>query len=129
MYQMYSIKEIPIKIPVSCEFCSKIGFINKNCPKCGGRGIHNKTIKIWKTKPRIIEIVKINRASTNYYYKGELIIEKNELIYWIDNSSHYNENDKLIHFTKIDAQNECDKRNIEKYGIDFYKQYIKSKFL
>ena len=114
MYTMYSIKEVPFKIQVPCQRCSDNGYINKNCATCNGKGIHNKMLPIRKVRERANEIVKIDRDSGT-----------GELRYWEDMSCFYYESSLLIHFNKRDAIKECDKRNIEKYGIDFFKQYLR----
>jgi DnaJ-class molecular chaperone len=113
MYEMYMIQEYPLKIQVTCKKCSDKGYINKNCSSCNGKGLHYKTLSIWKTRPRIKTIDKIDRDS-----------KTNELRYWEDMSCFFEESSKYIHFNKKDADRECKNRNIEKYGLEFYKQYL-----
>lgn len=114
MYKMYLIKEYPLKIKVVCDKCSQKGYIDKNCYSCHGKGIHNKTFMVWKIKEKKVIIDKINRDS-----------KTKQLKYWTDLSCFYIDEDRLIHFTINDANKECHKRNVQKYGIEFAKQYLK----
>lgn len=114
MYKMYLIKEYPFKIQVPCQHCSDRGYINKTCNACNGKGIHNKTLTIYKVGERVKDIDKIDRDS-----------ETGDLRYWEDMSCYFPERLHLIHFNIKDARSECSKRNIEKYGIDFYRQYLR----
>lgn len=98
MYEMFRIKEVEERIKVPCEPCMGRGIIDKRCHRCGGKGIHHKTIKIWKVLKNTIDIVKIDR-------------KEKELRYWICQSEYYPESALLVHFNKEDAQKECDKRN------------------
>ena len=111
MCKMYRIKEFPLKIQVSCEKCSAKGYIAENCYSCNGKGIHNKTLLVYAVRP--YEIVKIDRDS-----------KTRELRYWEDESCYFDEDLHLIHFTIKDALAESKKRNIEKYGLEFVKQYL-----
>ena len=114
MYIMYSIREKPFKIQVPCRNCAEKGYINKSCQACNGKGIHNKIFIAYKVNEREEKIEKIDRED-----------KTGELRYWEDSSNFFYESSKLIHFNKEDAKTECDKRNIEKYGIEFYKQYLR----
>lgn len=109
--EMYRIREVNIRIKVVCEICESNGIVISDCFKCGGKGIHNKTITLWKVSPRTVTISYIDRASKDDYYKGVQTSYEGELRYWLDMSEFYNERDRLLHFTKKDAQRECDKRN------------------
>lgn len=111
--EMYRIRKEDMKIKVPCERCMKNGIVNKRCHKCGGNGVHNKTIKVWKVAPRTVTIEKIDRASEDSYYKGIQTNYKGELRYWTGVSEYFNEEDKILHFNRNDAQKECDRRNIE----------------
>lgn len=113
MYEMYVIQEYPFKTQVACEKCSSKGYINKKCPSCNGKGLHYKTLSVWKVRPRTKTIDKIDRDS-----------KTKELRYWEDMSCFYEDNSKLIHFNNKDAKRECDERNIGKSGLDFFKQYL-----
>lgn len=113
VYIMYSIREKPFKLQVPCKNCSDKGYIDKTCHACNGKGIHNKGFMAYEVNRRTEEIEKIDRDS-----------KTGELRYWEDLSCFYYESSKLIHFNKKDAQHECDKRNIEKFGREFYKQYL-----
>jgi len=112
-YKMYSIKEQSLKIQVPCQKCFAKGFVDNNCHACNGKGVHNKTLIVWEVreKPTIVE--KIDRES-----------KTGELRYWTEIDCFYEESGKYIHFNKKDAQKECDKRNIEKYGLDIFKQFL-----
>lgn len=112
MYEMFYINEYPIKIQVACKHCASKGYIDKNCNRCNGKGVHNKTKLIWKVQNKLYKIDKIDRDSN-----------EGELRYWEDMSSYFEEKSKRMHFTKQDAQKECTMRNIQKYGVDFVKQY------
>ena len=108
--EMYKIREEDVKITVPCEYCSTKGFVNKNCSRCGGHGKYKKTIKAWKVAPKTVTVEKINRTGvTEAGYLGYV----GDLRYWISNHICYSEKEKILHFTKDDAQGECDKRNKE----------------
>jgi hypothetical protein len=113
MYTMHLVKEYPLKIQVTCQKCSDLGYINKTCSACNGKGVHNKTLIIYKVDRKPWEIIKIDRDS-----------KTGILRYWDDESCYFSEEKHLMHFTIKDTQNECDRRNIEKHGLDFYKQYL-----
>lgn len=123
MYQMYRIYEKEMKIKVPCEKCFDIGFVNEKCTRCGGKGVRNKTIKIWRYRKQ--DIVEIKRSSKDYEYKGSLTVSRGELEYYEDYSSFFVEHDKLIHFTKEDAIKECKYRNIENLGKNICYNLIK----
>ena len=125
MYEMYRIREVKIKIKTPCLSCAGKGYIDKKCTKCGGNGLHNKTINMWVVYSKKIQIEKIDRGSQDSIYKGILLTRKGELRYWEDSSCYVNEDSKLLHFTKEDAIRECEERNLEKYGEEFYSQYLK----
>lgn len=97
--EMYKIREENVKIQIPCERCVENGIVNKMCFKCGGKGTHYKTLKVWKVHPRTITIDKVDRSKTR------------DLRYWTDMSTYYPEENKMVHFTKRDAQFECDERN------------------
>ena len=114
VYIMYSITEKSFKIQVPCKHCADKGYINKSCQACNGKGIHNKSFAVYEVNHRDKEIVKIDRES-----------KTGELRYWEDMSCFYYESSKRIHFNKLDAKIECSKRNIEKFGEEFYRQYLR----
>lgn len=99
--EMYRIKEVEQKIKVPCEFCLSKGIVYHKCSKCGGNGVHNKTIKIWKLAKYTEDIIAINRDS------------KGALCYWTSQSEYFPEDSRLVHFTKKDAEDECRRRNKE----------------
>ena len=111
--EMYKIREEDMKIKVPCEKCLEKGVIDKGCQKCGGNGIHNKTIKVWKVHPRTITVERIDRSSEDSYYHDIQTTYEGGLRYWTSASSFFNEDDKYLHFNKHDAQKECDRRNVE----------------
>ena len=111
--EMYRIHEVNMKIKVPCEQCLEKGIIDKGCHKCGGNGTHNKTIKVWKVAPRTVTIEKIDRSSKDNYYRGTQTSYEGGLRYWTSASEFFNEEDKYLHFTKSDAQKECDRRNVD----------------
>lgn len=98
---MFRIKEVEQKIKVPCEFCFSKGIVYHKCSKCGGNGVHNKTIKIWKVAKYTEDIIAIDRDN------------KCELRYWTSQSEYFPEDSKLVHFTKKDAEAECARRNEE----------------
>ena len=111
--EMYKIRLEDMKIKVPCEWCLKKGIIDKGCNKCGGNGVHSKTIKAWKVAPRTVTVYDINRSSKNNYYHGIQTSYEGGLRYWIGVSEFFNEEDRYLHFSKDDAQKECDKRNVD----------------
>lgn len=111
--EMYTIREEDIKIKVPCEQCAKNGIVNKRCYICGGNGVRNKTIEVWKVAPGSVTIERIDRASEDEYYKDIQTSYKGGLRYWTDASSYFNEEDKHLHFNIRDAQKECNRRNAE----------------
>lgn len=111
--EMYRIREEDVKIKVPCERCLEKGIVNKYCHRCGGNGTHNKTIKVWKVAPRTVTVEKIDRASNDSYYRGIQTSYVGGLRYWTGASEFFNEEDKYLHFNKNDAQEECDKRNVD----------------
>lgn len=122
MIEMFKIKPEEIKIKVPCNSCTHKGIVDKNCPKCGGKGVHNKTIKVYKVAKHAVNIVRIDRASKDSYYKEELLTSEGELRYWEDFSNYYSEHTKLLHFTKEDAREECDRRNKDiQHILDLYE--------
>ena len=111
--EMYGIREEDLKIKVPCERCAKNGIVNKECYLCGGNGVRSKTIKVWKVAPGTVVVEAINRASSDEYYKDIQVSYKGGLRYWISSSECFNEENKLLHFNIDDAQEECDRRNVE----------------
>lgn len=111
--EMYKIRKEDMKIKVPCERCSEKGVIDKDCQRCGGNGIHNKTIKVWKVAPRTVTVERIDRSSKDGFYRGIQTTYEGGLRYWTGASEFFNEDDKYLHFNKNDAQKECDRRNVE----------------
>ncbi len=109
--EMYRIREEDVKIKVPCERCSAKGIVNNKCNVCGGKGTHNKNIKVWKVMPRTETVEKIDRSSEDNFYRGIQTSYVGGLRYWISYSEFFNEESKLLHFNKNDAQKECDRRN------------------
>lgn len=115
--EMYRIREEEMKSKVPCERCLKKGIIDRTCSKCGGKGTHSKTIKVWKVAPKTVTVERIDRGSSDNFYKGTQTSYKNGLRYWTGNYDFYNEGNLLLHFTKSEAQKECDKRNEDIKGL------------
>ena len=109
--EMYKIRQEEVKIKIPCERCMNSGIVDRSCKKCGGNGVHNKTIKVWKVAPKTETVVNIDRSSKDSFYKGIQTSYEGGLRYWIGMSEFYNEEDKYLHFTKKDAQDECNRRN------------------
>ena len=104
--EMYRIKKKNETIKVPCERCVQEGIVIPNCHKCNGQGVHNKTIQPYVISKHTETVEKIDRD------------EEGNLRYWVDKSTYYKEESKLLHFTKDDAQNECDKLNEDiKYAL------------
>jgi DnaJ-class molecular chaperone len=122
--EMYRIRMEKIKIKVPCERCSEKGIVDKNCHKCGGNGVHNKTIKVWKVSPRTETIYKIDRNDKDSYYHGIQTAYEGGLRYWISASEYFNEENRCLHFNKSDAQKECDRRNANIIDILKNKQKL-----
>lgn len=120
--EMYKIYQENIEIIVPCERCIKGGNKNESCSKCGGIGVYNSSINIWKIDPVPVMITDIDRASKNRYYKGKQVCYEGGLRYWAGVGDFFNEGDKYLHFTREDAQDECDRRN--KGIIDVIKNYV-----
>ena len=115
--EMYRIREEEMKIKVPCERCLEKGIIDRTCSKCGGKGTHSKTIKVWKVAPKAVAVENIDRSSDDNFYKSTQVSYKNGLRYWTGNYEFYNEGNLLLHFTKSEAQKECDKRNEDIKGL------------
>ena len=103
-FEMYKIRLEDVQITVTCEKCTERGYVSKDCCRCGGKGIHNKTVKKWRIAPELVSIIKIDREKEDSTFKGSLR-------YWTSLSEFYNEEKRLLHFNKSDAQTECDRRN------------------
>lgn len=97
MYDMFKIKEGNNKYVRTCGRCTEKGYVDLKCTACGGKGVRFSTTSLWTIEK--VEIVKINRLKSGV------------LAFWVDNSTLYTEDAKLLHFTYEDAQRECDKRN------------------
>ena len=97
--EMYKITPTTTKIKVTCQKCTGIGIVDDNCKYCGGKGTHYKTLAFWKIASKPVIIEKINRSKNG------------ELRYWGDSSSFFAEDGKYLHFTKEDAEKECNRRN------------------
>lgn len=110
--EMYKIREEGMKIQIPCKYCSDKGIIDHTCSKCGGKGVHNKTIRVWKVAPKTVMVTKIDRSIENSFYKGIQTAYKNGLRYWTSDYEFYNEADLYLHFTQNEAKKECDKRNV-----------------
>ncbi|WP_313069901.1 hypothetical protein [Lacrimispora sp.] len=109
--EMYRIREEEMKIQIPCERCLAKGIIDRTCSKCGGKGVHNKTIKAWEVAPKTVTVEKIDRSSNDNFFRGIQTSYKNGLRYWTSHYDFYNEADMYLHFTMNEAQRECDKRN------------------
>ncbi len=109
--EMYRIREEEMKIKVPCERCLEKGIIDCTCSRCGSKGVHSKTIKVWKVASKTVTVEKIDRSSSDNFYKGVQTSYKNGLRYWTGHSDFYNEANMYLHFTRNDAQKECNKRN------------------
>lgn len=110
---MYRIRKEDVTIKIPCERCYKKGIVDKKCPKCGGNGVHKKTIQVWKVAPRTVVVEKNDRSSKNSYYYSTQTEYEGGLRYWTSASEFYNEESKLLHFNENDAQKECDRRNAD----------------
>lgn len=97
--EMYRIKEYEETIKVPCESCLNRGIITHNCQKCGGKGVHKKTIKVWRIVARTETVQKIDRDAFG------------DLRYWVASDTFYSEEKRLLHFTEKDAEKECANRN------------------
>ena len=121
--EMYKIREEDMKIQVPCERCLEKGIIDHTCSKCGGKGVHSKTIKVWKVAPKTVTVEKIDRSDVDKFYGSFQTSYKNGLRYWTSLNDYYNEVNMFLHFTKDEAQKECDKRNKNiKVLLDIYKK-------
>lgn len=123
--KMYRIRLEDIKIKVPCERCLKKGIVDKSCNRCGGNGVHNKTIKVWKVAPRTVTVERIDRSYKDSHYHGIQTTYEGGLRYWTSASEFFNEEDRCLHFNKNDAQKECDRRNVE--IADILKVHDKNK--
>ena len=97
--EMYRIKLKDHITTVVCDYCYKYGEVYNLCTRCGGKGTHRRTREEWVVSPTVVDVVKIDRD-------GE-----GTLRYWENKSELYRETSRLLHFTKKDAQAECDARN------------------
>ena len=129
LIEMYRIREVNKKIQVPCEWCLEKGIVDKRCNKCGGNGVHNKTLKVWEVMPRTEIIEKIDRGFEDNFYRGIQVEYEGGLRYWISSCEFFNEESRLLHFNKDDAQKECDRRNagiadilkIYNYNNEYFK--------
>ena len=106
---IYPIKMYQIELgnyKIVCEDCFTNGKVNENCKRCNGEGTYQDTKLKWFVSNELISIIKIDRCKTG------------DLRYWINKNHTYGESQKLLHFTKEDAFNECERRNklIDKEG-------------
>lgn len=99
---MYLIVKVEDKIKIICNRCSAnlYGKVDPDCTLCGGKGVHNKNNTKWKVRDKPVYIKHIERSLTNGHLR-----------YWEDSSCWFPDEECLLHFTKRDAQNECDHRN------------------
>lgn len=111
--EMYKIREVDMKIQVPCERCLEKGIIDHTCSKCGGKGVHSKTIKVWKVASKTVTVEKIDRSDVDKFYGSFQTSYKNGLRYWTSLNDYYNEANMFLHFTKDEAQKECDTRNVD----------------
>lgn len=73
----------------------------------------------------MVDIERIDRFSQNEYILGNILINKEgSLRYWTNSVDFYTEDSKMVHFIAKDADKECSRRNIERYGIEFCKQLL-----
>lgn len=110
--EMYKIREEDLKIQVPCERCLEKGIVDHTCFKCGGKGVHSKTIKVWKVAPKTVTVEKIDRSDVDKFYGSIQTSYKNGLRYWTSLNDYYNEANMFLHFTIEEAQKECDTRNV-----------------
>ena len=98
---MFKLREEDMKIQVPCERCLEKGIIDHTCSKCGGKGVHSKTIKVWKVAPKTVTVEKID---VDKFYGSIQTSYKNGLRYWTSLNAYYNEANMFLHFTKSEAQ-------------------------
>lgn len=120
--EMYKIREEDVKIKVPCEHCLEKGIVDRRCNKCGGNGVHNKTIKVWNIAPRTVTVEKIDRSPVD-----SLTSHIGGLRYWISYSEFYSEESKLLHFNREDAWNECARRNAD--VADILKIHVRNRIV
>lgn len=93
--EMYKIEEHAIKYPKVCENCYSLGYVDSKCSQCGGKGVINKSKKIW-------EVCK---------YKEKISYITGDVKYWTAYSDYYSSRSKIVHFSQEDAERECSIRN------------------
>lgn len=101
-------------VRVCCERCIKVGKVVKDCPMCGGTGVHNKHVVRYEVNPKPVEVNKIDRD------------DNGRLRYWTGYDSFYYEsanhddnynipaevgNIHLLSFTQEDAIKERNRIN------------------
>lgn len=104
--EMYKIKEFDEAVTVPCSLCADKGIIDQSCNRCNGKGVHKRTIHPYRICRRTVTIIKIDRDS-----------KTSNLRYWTSSSEYFPEEQKLVHFTEEDAQEECKRRN-KVLGLD-----------
>lgn len=109
--EMYRISLRDYKTTVVCERCYKNGTVSSKCDKCGGKGTHQKTVKRWEICFHTENVKNIDRASKDSFYKQFQTGYEGGLRYWVSNNDYFNEEDRLLHFSKADAEEECNRRN------------------
>lgn len=96
--EMYRIRQDSIKLHVPCHLCVSAGVIIENCHACNGKGWHNKTFPYWIISKRTTTIERIDKDEHGYRF-------------WTGPSEYFPEENHIVHFTKDEAQKECDLRN------------------
>ena len=98
--EIYRIKDTAETVMVPCEVCVARGIVSAECGKCGGKGIHKRTIYPWRVAKKTETVIKIDRDSRTA-----------GLRYWTSSTEYFAEENKIAHFTKEDAEDECARRN------------------
>lgn len=103
-------------IKVCCERCMSAGRVVKDCPMCGGAGVHNKHVVRYEVNPRPVEVHRIDRDS-----KGRLRYWTGCDSFYYESASHEDNHNipaevgeiHMLSFSKYDAFVERDRINKE----------------
>lgn len=98
--KMYKLVSTKFTETMFCKKCSKLGYINSNCPECGGKGIHKFHWEGYKVSNSAQILEKVDRCP-----------ETGHIRYWSDKSNFCYET------TTPELNKYCP--NVP-YGIHFY---------
>lgn len=108
---MYEICSKDLFVDAICETCKDLDCADPNCSLCKGKGTYKKVIHKWEVSNNLVRVYNIDRDYNS-------CITPSSLRYWITFGQYVDESDRLLHFSKEDAQKECDYRNMLTQSIN-----------